>query len=241
MAYAVPSVPADSDVRFDYGPEGGGGTLTVTVPAGPLSPGARRAAARGAMAYSATLCALGVAAPVVVIVALTGVGQFVADPPGAAALVVGVFGLGVFLLVWKVRDEHVVQVLTLARRQSADLRVDAERLLVETRGPLGDRSYDLPRSRVHRVAVVPEPRRDRVGGLPALPVVVVYLADGPAVRLLPGRGEAELRAIADALAHTLGIPQPERPSRLSRLWAALGAVTVNRTGRLNGDADTPRR
>jgi hypothetical protein len=219
VGLAYDELPPGSDLRREYGTDG---SVTISAPAGEPSAAARRAAAQGTGVSSAAVCAVVLG----VLVWITfGVSDSVRrlDPASraGAVLLFGVFSGALFLLVWKVRYATRLDMLAEARRQAAVLHAHPNRLLVETAGPFGERSFDVPAGEIRRMQVVGEPWSGDGIAAESVPCLRVQLTDGRVLRLMPGRHEAELRWAAAALGQALGKPgafELERARPVATLW-----------------------
>ena len=191
-------LPTGSDIRREYGP---GGAVTITAPAGEPSAASRRAAAYSTGVSSAAFCGLAILG-----VLWVGFGLFPslnrldAGLRATAAVLFTVFCAGVFLLVWRSDYTSRLDLLVDLRKESVVMYADADRLLVETAGPRGSRSFDLAAGDVCGIKVdAGHPGRSRLGCL------IVERRDGSSLRLLPGRHPAELHWVAATASHALGI------------------------------------
>ena len=226
-------LPPGSDIRREYGPDGR--TLTITVPAEREPPPAvRRAAAVETMIGGAMIAGAGLGLALLLFFLLFGAVRPERELWLAGGLAFGAFGFGVFLLVWKVRYEAWLDLLTQGRRQATILRATADHLSVVSDGPYGESSHDLPRDRVHRVQVLVrlpacERRSGSHDGALHPPILALHLTDGRVIRAMPARPQAELYAVGDTLAQTLGVPLPSRVSKVTQCWALLDGWVVNRT------------
>jgi hypothetical protein len=122
-----------------------------------------------------------------------------------AALTLGVLGAGVFLLVWWVLSSTRRYVLSDLRRQSTVLHADPSRVLVESSGPLGDRSLDLAVCDILSI----EATAQNVGDAPssaAVPCLLLRMRGGQDIPLLPGHHVLEIQWVAATLAKAMGAP-----------------------------------
>lgn len=194
MALAYDELPAGSDLRREYGP---GGAVTVTAPAGEPSVAARRATAQATGLASAVLCTASLAALLWVLwPALTRLDTGLRVAAGALFVV---FSGGLFLLVWKVWYAAHLDLLTDARRETVVLHADARGLLIESQGPEGARSIEIPTGSA--LGVRP------AGGWRAVETIhciKIERRDGATLCLLAGRHPAELRWVAATLRQSLG-------------------------------------
>ena len=189
-------LPTGSDIRREYGP---GGAVTITAPAGEPSAAARRAAAYSTGISSAAVCGIGLLALLWVGSAMSPSFQRLdAELRVMAMVLFGVFCAGVFVLVWKVYYAARLDVLVELCREASILHANNQRLLVETTGPRGNRSFEVKSAEVRCVSVA--------GGHSSrspVPYVNVERSDGSLLRLLPGRHPAELHWVAATVSHAL--------------------------------------
>ena len=201
QALQYDDLPAGSELRREY--DGAGG-VTITAPAGELPAPVRSAIARAALIpASAALAAC---------VGLAGFGlQLIVrdnrlDPelrlPAIVALAI-VAG-GVFLLVWFTQSSRNAEAAANARQQSTALHATRARLLIESSGPWGNRSAELPVGEIAYVQVVRE-RLDPTLRTGPIPCVQVQLRNGTRHLLLGGHHPAELRWAAAALSQATGV------------------------------------
>jgi hypothetical protein len=195
---AYDELPEGSDLRRVY--DGSGG-VTIAAPAGDLSPAVRRSASRAGIAAAAL-----VSGGALLVGGLV-VGTSRIDPSlrVAAALSLGVLGAGVFLLVWWVLYTARKYILSDLRQQSTILHADRGRLLVETSGPLGARSFELNAHDILSVEVLAQ-RLGSAASAGAIPRLRLRMRDGTDMPLLPGRHAAELHWVAATLSETTGVP-----------------------------------
>jgi hypothetical protein len=203
-ALAYDDLPPGSDLRRQYGE---GGSVIVTAPAGEPSQAVCRAAAHSTGLAAALICG-----PCL----LLALGMYAfADRSGGidprlrplAVLVFAVFCGGVFLLAWKVMYSTRLRMLAEARGQATVLHANSTRLLVETTGPYGDRSFDVPSGAIRSLQIM---SGGAFGGPAREPVSCLKLttSDGTVYRVLPGRHEGELRWVAATLRHALSGLEP---------------------------------
>jgi hypothetical protein len=194
VALAYDDLPAGSDLRREYRADG---SVTVTAPAGEPSSALRRSMARDNAISGAAFCAglmaflLWAAWPLVARLDF---------PRRVTAMGLGVvLAGGVFLLAWKVWYGADFDLVAKARREAAVLHADARGLLIETAGPEGPQSVEVPASEVLRISVVGW-RFNR----PPIPHIELERPHAPALRLLAGRDSTELRWVVATLIHALG-------------------------------------
>ena len=201
QALSYDDLPPGSDLRREYGE---GGSVAITAPAGEPSDAARRAAFHSTGVFAALF-----AAGLMAIFA----GSFILDGPppidprlrGLAAVLFAVVCGGVFLLAWRAGFTTRLDLLAKERRQTTLLHASPVRLLIETSGPEGDQSIDLPADKIRWIHPTPE---GLLGGVSREPVPCLKLTmlDGSVYRLLRGRHRGELTWVANTLWAALGQP-----------------------------------
>lgn len=108
-----------------------------------------------------------------------------------------VFCAALFLFIWRAQFSSRIDVLERALKQTTILAASPGRLLIESTGPLGQVSHDLPTDAlVIRVA--------RSAAHPSLSCLEIIARDHAPLQLLSGREESELRWITRALIRALG-------------------------------------
>jgi hypothetical protein len=199
-------LPRGSDLRREFAP---GGAVKIVAPAGEPPRAVLLAASQAAMVWAAGLSAGAVLLGVLAVASAADLRRLDTWARWSSAGLLAVLCGGVFLLIWRVRYAGRADALHEARGQSTILHADSARLLVETAGPYGSASYDLPAAQIRQFHV--RPGRPRDDGGPARHVLHldVERAAGPPLRLLPGRDEAELRWVARTLSRVLGVPQDQ--------------------------------
>ena len=178
--------------------------MTIRAPAGDLPPSVRREAARGGVVAAGAVCGvcLLLGGALLLQALRRGIDPALRAP---AAVALGVFCSGVFLLVWWVKYSARTHLLADARRRATVLHADATRILIETTGPGGERSIDLPVDRVISLQVINAPIAE-AGGWEQIPLLQLRLHGRSLVQLLDGHHEAELRWVAATLSEATGVP-----------------------------------
>jgi hypothetical protein len=196
-------LPPGSDLRRQYGEDG---SVAITAPAGEPSDAARRAALHSTGVFAALFAA-----------GLMGIlgASFILDRPPRidpplrvlAAVLFAVVCGGFFLLAWRAGFTTRLDLLAKARRQTTLLHASPVRLLIETSGPDGDQSIDIPAEKIRWIRPTPE---GLLGGVSREPVPCLKLTtlDGSVYRLLRGRHRGELTWVANTLRAALGRPIP---------------------------------
>jgi hypothetical protein len=203
---AYDDLPPGSDIRRSYD----GDTVQITVPAGEpplavLQQAAYEALASGAISSWALLvlaCVIfyfGIRTNRISGVTLTWAWIFFA-----------IFCAALVMLVCWIRYGLLADALRAGRQQTTILAANAQRLLIETAGPFGTASHDLPRDAIARIEFVRAPLRDHSNRAYRLRHLRLSLSDGRIIPLLPARDARELHAIATILRTTLHLPPPEK-------------------------------
>jgi hypothetical protein len=112
-----------------------------------------------------------------------------------------VFCAALFLLMWRAAYAARIERLERAMRQTTILVASPGRLLVETAGPFGQQSYDL----CTRVGGPYRVTDFRLGSIERHNCLLIVLATGQLVRILPGRDDPELNWVARTLRGTVGL------------------------------------
>ena len=195
---AYDDLPPGSDIRREYDGE----SVQITVPAGEppaavIKQAAYDALSRGAASSWALLLLafvafyLGIRANRISGATLLWAWTFFAAFCGALVMLVSWIRYGIAL-----------DALRTGRRQATIIAATRERLLIETAGPFGTVSIDLPRERVATIdtaAGVVLDQNERSHRLN-------YLRIGEHV-LLPGRDRREVEWVAAALRNVLQVPE----------------------------------
>jgi hypothetical protein len=109
-----------------------------------------------------------------------------------------VFCAGLFALLWRLRYAEMKRRLQRARLQSTIVYVSPGRLLIETTGPAGESSHDLPAGDIASITVDRGPRLARSA------TIVLRLKSGKVLKILRGRDERELRWAVETILGKLG-------------------------------------
>jgi hypothetical protein len=185
------NLPAFSTLRREQEGEGFIITAAAEEPSGYL----RRVAAKREFLISAMLTGGGV------VMLLFFVGPVLLDRwrslPGLTAVIVGVFVASGLLLVWQLRYTARLNKLERALQQMTVIAVRPERIVIETKGPFGQHSYELQSDELCGVRVL----LNRTGSAPYGErswLELIRRGGGP-IRILPGREPAELQWVARVL------------------------------------------
>jgi hypothetical protein len=189
-------LPPGSDIRRSHDPDG---TLRITIPAGELTPPVLRRVWHEALVHSAITCAAILFGTALVFLWALRIHGTTGWSLIFAWLGFGV-GCGAFvLLLASARYAFDRGALEIARRQNSVIAISADRLVVESTGPLGTFSDDVEWERIRSARPNGGLWTDAAGRIHALRYVLVELTDGPSLRLAPGRDSRELVYITDAI------------------------------------------
>ena len=195
-------LPEGSQLRREFDDRGG---VTITAPAGELPPSVRRSVARAGLVPASLAFGLCVVVVGAIVFFAARTNRLDPNLRTAAVVTLAVLGGGVFLFVWLTHYVMLADAMSRARQQSTVLHADARRILVETKGPEGERSLEIAAESVRSFQVASasvDPVR------PAAPVPCLQVnrrADiGP--WLLAGHHAAELGWVAATLSGVTGVP-----------------------------------
>ncbi len=198
---AYDDLPPGSDIRREYHGE----LVTITVPAGEPPAAARRTVAQAALVSGAIsswaflLLALLVFAYFVRMNRVTGV------PLNWAVAFFAIFCTAIVALVSWVRYGMKLEDLQAGRRQATVMAITPRRLVVETDGPFGNTGHEIPGDQLISVSIRQDVTRDADGRSRKLDGLVIELAGGRRIALLPGRDRTELRWVARAIGRATGV------------------------------------
>jgi len=198
LTYAT--LPPGSGITRDERPGG----VTITAPAQEAGPDVRREVARD-VAVSSSAWSAGVLAVVLLVFGATVV-EHRRLLPWWAAVLFAVFCVAVFLLVWWARYLAKLAAVERGLRQATVISADARRLLVESTGPLGPRSYAIDRGDIAELGLARVPDGPAVAEGLDVEGLVVALVDGRRVEILCGRRRGELLWIAGTIREVMALP-----------------------------------
>ncbi|HEV2294211.1 MAG TPA: hypothetical protein VGR35_10160 [Tepidisphaeraceae bacterium] len=194
-------LPPGSDIRREYHGE----LVKITVPAGEPPAAAKRVIAQAALVSGA------ISSWAFLLLALIVFGYFVrmnriaGGPLNWAIAFFAIFCTAIVALVSWVRYGMKLEDLQAGRRQATVIAVTPRRLVVETSGPFDVASYDIPEEQLVGVSIGRAGVRDADGRLRKLDRLVIQLAGGRRIPLLPGRDRTELRWVARAIGRAMGV------------------------------------
>jgi hypothetical protein len=192
-------LPPGSDISRSEGPAG----VTITVPAGPPGAGTRSAVRQRAMVESASICGVLLAGLVGLMWMFGNIGRLGQTMLMLAVSFFTVLCGGLFLLIAHVRFTNLLDLIGRARQQATILHVQPDRLLVETSGPHGVASHDLPQASIRSISIVTA--SDPSDWNESLEWLQIERREGEPIRLLPGRDRVELQWIAGTIAHRMQV------------------------------------
>jgi hypothetical protein len=199
--------PPGSDIRREYGNAGTDAReVRIVVPAGEPPP----AAMKVALLDSAASGARSSLALLLLSFLLFSIGlrnnRISGVPLAWAWAFFAVFcGALVLLVVW-VRYGMTLEAIRTGREQMTVLAATPTRLLVETAGPFGVASYDLPRGKITALTVRRDTLRDDRDLSRRVVHLAIALADGRSILIVPGRDERELQWICATVRATMQLP-----------------------------------
>jgi hypothetical protein len=107
-----------------------------------------------------------------------------------------------FAFVWRVQFIAQLHAAERALQQNTMIAASAGKLRIETSGPFGSASYDLRAADGHSgIDGLGKGRTHRQS--PAVDCLKIMMRDGTSIHILPGRDEAELRWVAQAVGSAL--------------------------------------
>jgi hypothetical protein len=199
---AYDDLPAGSDIRREYLDR----SVRISVPAGEPPSGALREAAYAALAGGAAASwALLVLAGAVFFYSVHA-NRVSGVPLLWARAFFAIFCAAAVMLVAWVRYGVMSDAIRAGRRQATALAAEAGRLIIETAGPFGVASYDLPATRIRSIAPARERLHDDRGDVRRVNCITIETNDGWKISLLPGRSPRELAWVASAVRERLQIP-----------------------------------
>ncbi len=198
---AYDDLPPGSDIRREYDGE----LVKITVPAGEVPSAARRAVAQAALVSGAVSSWAFLLLALVVFAYFVRINRVTGTPLTWAIAFFAVFCTALVALIAWVRYGMLLEDLQAGRRQATVIAVTPSRLVVETLGPFGAAGHDVPAEEVVAVSVGREIVRDHDGRGRRLERLLIQLAGGGRVMLLPGRDRAELTWVARAVGRATGI------------------------------------
>jgi len=201
-------LPPGSDIRRDVGDEAGDRqSVYLTIPATPdLPPAVLKQAMLDALVSSLPLSVALLIGSYVVFAAGLRINRIAGPTVPWAWAFFAIFCVALVALVAWVRFGVLADGLRLGREQATVLAATPQRLLVETTGPFGVASYDLPVESVKHLTVTRGPVHDARHHARRLWHLAVTLSDGRTIPILPGRDERELRWVSGTIARAMRIP-----------------------------------
>lgn len=202
LTLSYDDLPPGSDIRREYH----GQLVKITVPAGEPPASARRAVAQAALVSGAISSWAFLLLALIVFGYFVRMNRIIGAPLNWAIAFFAVFCTAIVALVAWVRYGMKLEDLQAGRQQATVVAVTPERLVVETSGPFGMAGYEAPGEQIVSVSIGRDIVRDIDGRARRLDRLVLQLAGGRRIALLPGRDRTELRWVARALGRTMGAP-----------------------------------
>jgi hypothetical protein len=200
LTLAYDGLPLDSDIRHEHSP----GLVRITIPAGEPSATALKQAKQGAL-IDATWISLGfmMLGSVLLLVFIRG-NRIDGIESIIAWVSFGVLCAACVLLIASAFYISRRTDLIASRQQMSVIAATPERLLIETTGPLGTMSEDLPAETIRLIHLKQGSWKDRKRREYTMRYLRVYCTDGTMIDILPGRDRSELLSIARAIAAMTG-------------------------------------
>ena len=206
---AYDDLPPGSDIRRSYD----GDAVQMTVPAGEPPLAVLQQAAYEALASGAvSSCALLLLACIVFYFGIR-TNRISGVTLTWAWIFFAIFCAALVMLVCWIRYGLLTDGLRAGRRQTTIIAANPQRLLIETAGPFGTASHDLPREAITRIQFVRAPMRDQTGHSHRTCHLQFALRDGRTLAILPARDPRELHWIMTAIARTMSIAMMENGTR----------------------------
>ena len=201
MLLAYDDLPPGSDIRREYHGE----LVKITVPAGEPPPAAKRAVVHAALVSGAVSSWAFLLLAFVVFAYFVRINRIVGVPLTWAIAFFAVFCTAIVALVAWVRYGMKLEDLQAGRRQATVMAITPQRLVVETTGPFAVAGHEISAEQLVGVSIGPGALRDADGRSRRLDRLLLQLAGGRGVALLPGRDPTELRWVARAMARSMGV------------------------------------
>jgi hypothetical protein len=201
LPLAYDDLPPGSDIRRERAP----GMVRIVVPAGEPSRAAMQQTLRDALAWGsiASILLLLIASyafRISIAVQRISGGQLL-----WAWAFFALFCAALVALVSWVRYGVMADALRAGRRQSTIIAATPTRLMIETTGPFGDASHDLPADQIRRIQIDRSRPLDDLGQRRSVRHLTLRLSDARTIRLLPARDRAELACVAAMIGQALDI------------------------------------
>ena len=198
---AYDDLPPGSDIRREYHGE----LVKITVPAGEPPAAAKRAVAQAALISGAISSWAFLLLAFVVFAYFVRMNRIIGAPLNWAIAFFAVFCTAIVALVSWVRFGMKLEDLQAGRRQATVIAITPQRLVVETAGPFVVIGHEITSEQLVGASIGPDAMRDVDGRARKLDRLLLQLAGGRRVALLPGRDRTELRWVARAMSRSMGI------------------------------------
>lgn len=214
LQLAYDDLPPGSDVRREYDVDG---VVRIVIPASDVPPAVRRAAAHRAVLWGAAIATPVLLASLGVFAYFVRANRIHGVPLAWAVAFFGIFCLAMAALIAWVRYGVLVETAQAARRQMTVLEAAPWGMRIETTGPFGVGSHDVPRARITGLNYGHGRVSDAFGRERRMTRLVVELSGRRNHVLLPGRDMTELRWTASTLARALHLAPPVNGDETRRL------------------------
>ena len=196
---AYDDLPPGSDIRRVHEAH----RIQITVPAADPPRAALKQAALDALAWGAVI-----SAPVLLLAAIVFYLGIRANRVSGELLTLAyaffaIFCAAIVMLISWVRYGMTADALRAGRLQATIIAATPQRLLIETAGPFGAVSYDLPREKIAAISIGGGVMEDDRRTLRPVRRLELKLTDGRLIRLLPGRDPRELRWVCGVIKHIM--------------------------------------
>ena len=198
---AYDDLPPGSDIRREYHGE----LVKITIPAGEPPASAKRAVAQAALISGAISSWAFLLLAFVVFAYFVRMNRIIGAPLNWAIAFFAIFCTALVGLVSWVRFGMKLEDLQAGRRQATVMAITPQRLVVETTGPFGVAGHEFASKQLVAVSIGPDAMRDTDGRGRKLDRLLLQLAGGKRIALLPGRDRTELRWVARAMARSMGV------------------------------------
>ena len=203
LTLAYDDLPPGSDIRREYGRDGR--SVRIIVPAGEVPRPVVRATAQAAAVSGALLSAGALLLFFAVFVYFVRTNAVVGVALRWAVGFFAVFCMAIVALAGWVRYGMLIEALQAGRRQATVMAITPLGLVIETGGPFGVKSYDLPGERVREARVEFIGLRDLREVNRQINVLAIHLTDGRCINLLPARDPNELQWVAGTIRRVLDV------------------------------------
>jgi hypothetical protein len=193
LAYA--DLPTGSDIRHEHSPH----SLRITIPAGEPSAVTLMRTRHRAVIRSALLMFMPLLILAILMSLLLRAHRVTSAEFFAAFGLFGVFCLAAILLLASTYYFPARRTLTVSHQQMTVLAASDARFVVETAGPYGRESHDIPANDIREMDVLWGTWFDQNRFPHEVEYLRVTLSDGRRICVAPGRDRCELLFLANAI------------------------------------------